>query len=861
MKFKLIVKVLGFSITFMVLGSVTLTVWNSFLTKQVEGKLTERYYAFTIANELRQTSMDLTRYARTYATTAEQKYWDEYWQIIKWRTGMTARPDYVNKDLYRGEVKAQSEIMRGIGLSVDEFTILQQISDMSDHLFKLEDQVMQSIKSGEIQDGPGDIREGESSVQFGIRHLYGNFYHQEIYKIRGTVNAFIEKLDQRISGEISLIDRKIRIFTTLVLTLQIFIAAAAAGMACFLIFLLINRRLGADPRELVSLSERISNGNLVIKETGEPAQGAYSAMKKMSSQLTRIIREIKSRTYRLEDVGNGLSESAEESSASLNMMTGNLKSMNQHLTAQGSNVEEVTSAISRINGNIESLNSAIEEQASQVIESSSAIEQMVSSIDSVTLNMNKVHQSSEELNQASKNGMNKMNQNNSQILKIADESKRLMETNQLISGIASQTNLLAMNAAIEAAHAGEAGKGFSVVADEIRKLAESTSQQSHEVSNMLNSIQGLIHEIVKSSEETAASFTVIQDKVENVSQRNEEIRFAMIEQSSGSKQILESLGSMTRITETVRAGANEIGHGSRLVLNEIMQLKDTSDDNRIRIQEITSSVEEINTAVKNVMSTSITNKEMVSGIISELKYFTTTDKSNRKTDTEQVEYRVVEQEEPGDNLKTAFSCIKPVKAQVRGNIVNLTGMLMNLNPEIQQKADALLFKKTGKHWDELTPDDWVETAIWNSFMKIYAENSISGIRALVMLGRKIYPTIQKAGGLPPSVETAGEMLKLECDTFLDYHKGPDVKKRQILLYEPGHLKIKAYSPGYTCSVIEGVYMGILDMYGIRNGRVVQTECVHRGDEACIFDITWPEDLHREESPVRYREFREPAPKQ
>ena len=66
---------------------------------------TNRYLSYILADEFRQTSMDLTRLCRVYVATGEQKYWDAYWDIVKWRNGEIERPDYVDASLYRGEHK------------------------------------------------------------------------------------------------------------------------------------------------------------------------------------------------------------------------------------------------------------------------------------------------------------------------------------------------------------------------------------------------------------------------------------------------------------------------------------------------------------------------------------------------------------------------------------------------------------------------------------------------------------------------------------------------------------------------------------------------------------------------------------
>ncbi len=177
-------------------------------------------------------------------------------------------------------------------------------------------------------------------------------------------------------------------------------------------------------------------------------------------------------------------------------------------------------------------------------------------------------------------------------------------------------------------------------------------------------------------------------------------------------------------------------------------------------------------------------------------------------------------------------------AEIRGNIINLTGRLMSLYPDAQKKADEVLFEKSGKHWKELTTDDWVDTKIWDVFMDAYMESSPTGEKALLTLGKSIYPTIKSEGQIPPEIDTPLKMLEFEGEGFKFYHRGPDVKPRNFLRVEEGDVLVDAPSPGYNCKVIEGVFQGIVEMFGVKTAKVTQTKCVKKGDSTCEYHITW-----------------------
>ena len=56
-----------------------------------------RYRSYLLADELRQSSDDLTRLARTYAVTGDAKYEKQYFDILDIRNGKKPRPEHYER--------------------------------------------------------------------------------------------------------------------------------------------------------------------------------------------------------------------------------------------------------------------------------------------------------------------------------------------------------------------------------------------------------------------------------------------------------------------------------------------------------------------------------------------------------------------------------------------------------------------------------------------------------------------------------------------------------------------------------------------------------------------------------------------
>jgi methyl-accepting chemotaxis protein len=338
-------------------------------------------------------------------------------------------------------------------------------------------------------------------------------------------------------------------------------------------------------------------------------------------KLAVIVDTVKKASAGLEVSIKNLSTSAVNSSASLNQISTNLKSMKTQIENQGDCVTNSEEAVQGILTLIGSLENTIEAQNQAIANSSSAIEEMMGNINSVSSTMERLHGNFSKLKDVTEVGKNKLQSFAEKVMMISEQSANLMETNNTIASISSQTNLLAMNAAIEAAHAGVSGSGFSVVADEIRKLAEQSAKQSHETSTKLKDIKRIIEELVQASGETESSFSSILEGITDVDTLETEVNQAMAEQNTGSQHILTAINGLKSVSTQVTEKSVEMSNKAERVQETMKELLNISEEIQNSAGEISTGAENINQEINIVAEKSRESITHIDSLVKETVRF------------------------------------------------------------------------------------------------------------------------------------------------------------------------------------------------------------------------------------------------
>ena len=191
-----------------------------------------RYASYLLADELRQSSDDLTRMARTYVITGDSKFERMYWEILAIRNGEAPRPRHYERiywDLVAGEPGFQSDHegarislrtrMEQLGFTSAELAKLQEAEDHSNELVQSE-RIAFNARKGLFRDSTGQFTvKGAPDPELARRILHDAKYHEAKAAIMKPVNEFYELLDARTRNAVAAAEHRASVYLAAVLLL------------------------------------------------------------------------------------------------------------------------------------------------------------------------------------------------------------------------------------------------------------------------------------------------------------------------------------------------------------------------------------------------------------------------------------------------------------------------------------------------------------------------------------------------------------------------------------------------------------------------------------------------------------------
>jgi methyl-accepting chemotaxis protein len=270
--------------------------------KDLSEAYTKRYQSVLLADELRQSSDDLTRLARTYVVSGDPLWEKQYFEILDIRNGKTPRPAGYEKiywdfravgteptgGSHRGATTSIPllEMMKNAGFTEAEFAKLKEAAGNSDDLVKTETIAMNMVKGLYADDKGGFTKKGKPDFARAREMMHDADYHRFKAKIMKPVDEFFTLLDERTEAAVSAALAVKNFWYAVVLVCAGLVAVAGLGSLWYA-RLWIGARLGADPSTVREVAEDVAAGRLDREVPVKPGDET-SVMARMAVMLQAL---------------------------------------------------------------------------------------------------------------------------------------------------------------------------------------------------------------------------------------------------------------------------------------------------------------------------------------------------------------------------------------------------------------------------------------------------------------------------------------------------------------------------------------------------------------------------------------------
>ena len=183
-------------------------------TIKLEDAYQMQYKSLILAQELRQSSDDLTRMARTYVITGNPMFEEQFKTVFDIRNGDLPRPQRYNgifwdfytlgdkKPILDGEKIALKELMQRANFPESELNLLYASKKESDDLTNLEYKAMSAVK-GVFQDENGKYTiYGKPDFKLARDIMHSNEYHEAKIRIMKPIDDFYKAFESRTKQKV-----------------------------------------------------------------------------------------------------------------------------------------------------------------------------------------------------------------------------------------------------------------------------------------------------------------------------------------------------------------------------------------------------------------------------------------------------------------------------------------------------------------------------------------------------------------------------------------------------------------------------------------------------------------------------------
>ena len=543
----------GGSIFALVVVIVLLFVYGS-VSGQLDDANEDRFNLTYNANRFMNGSSYLTNEVRAFASTGEQEHYDNYWNEIN---------NLKNRD--QG-VAAMQEI----GITDQEQAMIDKMSSLSNELVPLEEEAMNQVQEGELQEA--------------LNYVYGTEYSTAIAEINSIKEQFLSDLDERTGNEVKNLGRRSDFIRLAMILALIMVGALQITNQT------VTRKKILKPVIAVrDQMKEISCGNLSAEFALEPD----------TSEIGMLVQSIHETKQELKKYINDIdAKLAQMAQGNMDLVIGDdyrgefqpiqkamrqiLEALNSALSQINQSAEHVTAESEQVADGAQILSRGAMDQASAVEELTANIQELSGQVDNSSADADHARKSSMDAARQLELCNTKMEELTRAMEDISKSSLEIGGIIKTIEDISFQTNILALNAAVEAARAGETGKGFAVVADEVQSLANKSSEAAQNITSLIEDSIKLVQEGTALSADTTEALAAGVLGARRSTELVERIAESAEQQVEALRQLTQGMEQISDVVQTNAATAEKSAASASELLEQAHDLKGSVQKFRLR---------------------------------------------------------------------------------------------------------------------------------------------------------------------------------------------------------------------------------------------------------------------------------------
>ena len=513
----------------------------------------ERVHANELAAQLRNSSEDLTRMARSFVQTLNPEYLRQYQAVLDIRAGRIARPERYH-DIYWKLVDPENpqkprpdtneripliDLLKRAGFTEQELALVLDSEKQSDALAVRELEAMNMAQGRYLDDQGTYTRQDAPDRERATKMLYDATYERGVRAVFAPLQKFYELVEARLQQTVAVAQKAQQNAQYLFLGLMV-LSFALIG---FLIY--FGSRLSR-----LTIAERAAQQKLAEDENDRLNNSVISVLQAVN-QLSE--RDLTIKAPVTEDIIGTVSDS-------INQLTSETARVLHSVT-------DIAGQVAQVSGNVkqqaETVAQTAENERQSVNQMVDSLQEAVQTMDRVAEMASQSNQSAEQATQVTNNALTTVNdtvrdmesiratiaETEKRIKRLGERSQEITGIVNLINTISERTHVLALNASMQAAVAGEAGRGFSVVAEEVQRLAESSRNAAQQIATLVGNIQQETNETINTVNRTISQVVEGSEQAQAAGEQmrlTQEITAQLVSQVQGIAQASEQQKAMSQ---------------------------------------------------------------------------------------------------------------------------------------------------------------------------------------------------------------------------------------------------------------------------------------------------------------------------